>query len=198
MPDYVVWLDEKLFLWINNGWSTPALDYFFTAATIAGNAAGWFCLGLLWTLLFGAKNLKRGAAVFTIAMVVAGLLMHGTKELAGRDRPLEHFKKKIEAGEVTVKVPYERLTANSFPSGHAQAAFTAATFLALYYRRYGALLLGMAIIVGISRIYVAAHFPADVAAGALIGAFFGWLAWKLDPKAPVSNVLKEPASETNV
>jgi undecaprenyl-diphosphatase len=63
-------------------------------------------------------------------------------------------------------------TDSSFPSDHATAAFTVAgTALLRGLRGRWALTLG-ALLVAIARVYVGAHYPADVIAGAALG--FGW------------------------
>ena len=56
------------------------------------------------------------------------------------------------------------------PSGHTARAFAVAALLASTVRpRWGALALGLAAMVGISRIYLGLHWPSDVLAGALLG-----------------------------
>lgn len=66
---------------------------------------------------------------------------------------------------------------NSFPSGHAQAAFCAAVALGIFIRRRWAWVGGLifATLVSLSRIINGVHFPVDVIAGGAIGATTGWL-----------------------
>jgi undecaprenyl-diphosphatase len=58
----------------------------------------------------------------------------------------------------------------SFPSNHATAAFAIAVAVLLYNRRFGIVLLGLAALIAIDRVFVGIHYPGDVAAGALIGS----------------------------
>lgn len=63
----------------------------------------------------------------------------------------------------------------SFPSGHAGRAFAFATALSYKFPRRWPLFFAGVAIIGFSRIYVGAHFPADVVAGALLGISISWL-----------------------
>ena len=60
---------------------------------------------------------------------------------------------------------------HGFPSGHTTTAFLIATLLVLILRRRVVTWTGYAIasLVGLSTLYVGAHLPLDVAAGALVG-----------------------------
>ncbi|HEX4822257.1 MAG TPA: phosphatase PAP2 family protein, partial [Acidimicrobiales bacterium] len=71
---------------------------------------------------------------------------------------------------------------SSFPSGHASAAFTAATLLAednpmapVYY--------AAAAVVASSRVYVKIHHASDVLAGAATGLILGRIARRIWPKS---------------
>lgn len=58
----------------------------------------------------------------------------------------------------------------SFPSDHATAAFALATMFWLYRRHSGKLWLILAACIAVSRVWTGVHYPADVLAGACIGA----------------------------
>jgi undecaprenyl-diphosphatase len=88
------------------------------------------------------------------------------KTLVGRVRP--------ERPETDEPLPFGMRIpiTSSFPSGHATAAFTAATILA---RTGGGdpLWYALATVVAGSRVYVKMHHSSDVVAGALVGLALG-------------------------
>ncbi|MBI2755237.1 MAG: phosphatase PAP2 family protein [Chloroflexi bacterium] len=57
----------------------------------------------------------------------------------------------------------------SFPSGHTASSFASAFVLTLAWPRLGPLFFGLASTVGVSRVYVGAHYPGDVLSGAALG-----------------------------
>jgi membrane-associated phospholipid phosphatase len=62
-----------------------------------------------------------------------------------------------------------------FVSGHSAVAFALATVLSPYLRRpWRWAAYGVAAIVAIARIHVAAHFPLDTVGGAALGCLLGW------------------------
>lgn len=74
-----------------------------------------------------------------------------------------------------VAVPVHLLVApsadGSFPSDHAAGGFALATPLLLdrRARRFGLAVLGGALLLAVSRVYIGTHYPGDVLAGALLG-----------------------------
>lgn len=79
----------------------------------------------------------------------------------------------------------------SFPSGHATAYFALA-FAIFYFLRQseenpnpklGWWCLGMALLMGIGRIFTGVHWPLDVIVGALIGLGSAWLVKKILPES---------------
>ncbi len=57
----------------------------------------------------------------------------------------------------------------SMPSSHTSAAMTLAVVLAWFYPRLRWLVIFLVITVGVARVILQAHYPADVAAGATLG-----------------------------
>ena len=114
------------------------------------------------------------AALF--AAIVALLASHGLKELLDVARPARVL------GEDGIQVIGRVLRRGAFPSGHTTAAFTIAGVLTFGLRSRVVLVgaIAAATLVGLSRIVVGAHWPADVAGGAVVGwlsaAAGSWLA----------------------
>ncbi len=119
-----------------------------------------------------------------IAVTITGILGQILKQVCfeGWDRPLRVFG---ENGGIH-SLPNYRLFHNSFPSGHSITVTSAFTILLLsiqsnkFTQAFYALIV---IVVTYSRVYLGAHFPADVLTGAMIGFFMSWLIFiLLNPK----------------
>lgn len=63
----------------------------------------------------------------------------------------------------------------SLPSGHTVNSFAIAAVFAHFFRRTAFLTFALAILVGFSRIYIGAHYPTDVIAGAMWGGVIAWV-----------------------
>jgi undecaprenyl-diphosphatase len=58
----------------------------------------------------------------------------------------------------------------SFPSGHTATAFAALIAIGAIFPQARALLWIYAILIGLSRVVITAHYPSDVIGGAIVGA----------------------------
>jgi undecaprenyl-diphosphatase len=76
----------------------------------------------------------------------------------------------------------------SFPSDHATVAFAIAVSILLRKRRLGLAVLGMAFVVGLSRVVVGVHYPTDVLAGAVIGSLAALLVWSPPIRGPLARL----------
>ena len=66
-------------------------------------------------------------------------------------------------------------TDKSFPSDHAAISFALAFSVAYAQPAAGAVLLMLAAIVALGRVFVGVHYPSDILAGALVGCFSAWI-----------------------
>lgn len=139
----------------------PAI-YIFNVITNLGTIVV-FMIVSLWLIHRGNK--KEGLILFVslwIDLAINFLL----KNIFIRERPA-YFDASIWSLEPNGPL--------SFPSGHAQRAFLVATILSKYFKRDRMLLYAFAVLIGISRIAVGAHYALDVIVGALNGIVLGSL-----------------------
>lgn len=175
---HFIWNKDQLFLGLNNQHSDFA-DLLLKYFTYVGDGAFMAALGvILW--LIGKRKL---GLLLIICFIVSGLLAQGIKRLEQRPRPGLYFKHP----ELIHKVDDKLLKGNnSFPSGHTTTAFATFSLLAFSTRNRLAqfFFFFVAVAVGYSRIYLGAHFPEDVLAGAALGFlssyFLCWLFRKKD------------------
>jgi undecaprenyl-diphosphatase len=115
----------------------------------------------------GDRDLRIRGLVGAAAVAGAGLLDQILKNVACRARPSAP-----QAGMFFTNFPCfpASYASASFPSGHATTAFAAAVVLAFWYPRQAGVFVGVAVLVGLSRIVLGVHFPSDVLAGALLGS----------------------------
>ena len=130
----------------------------------SGIAVALIVLGLF---LGGERLLSYELALGTFSL---WLVVELLKFLVHRSRP---FIKLAQARIVGV-----RAAGQSFPSGHTSQAFFVATLITQHYHLslwLLFLLYAIAFLVGITRMYVGAHYPRDVMAGAILGSAWGLL-----------------------
>ncbi len=158
--------------------------------------AGTIAMIAVTAALAGAMLLKghRRAAIFTVAvMLVASGATTGLKLLVARQRPeWQNLDELFES--------------KAFPSGHASAitafAGVVIVLVTMLVRRkgirrvLGTVMILVAVVVGLDRIYLGRHFPSDVVGGALLGAAVVLLAVAVYSPIPRSHALKiEPLLE---
>lgn len=100
--------------------------------------------------------------------------------------PLAEFSKLITRRRrpETLYAQNMRLQTYSFPSGHAYVSALVFGFLAIavvgwmsYNVLFSTIFISLAFLVGVSRVYLGAHFPSDVLAGWFMGAAAQYLVW---------------------
>ena len=143
-----------------------ALDQFMVAVTnSATSGLIWFAIGFLMTC---TRRWRRCGVSVVVAMVLAYIVVDILlKPTVCRERPFA-----VEDFQLLIPPPENW----SFPSGHTASAFAGATAVLIHDRRWGAVAITYAALVGISRLYLCVHWPTDVIAGAFIGIAVAFLA----------------------
>lgn len=167
--------DDRVDRAVDNLRGNKVADRAFYAASELGD------FSLIWHLVGVARGLtsdERADDAVRLSAVLAAesVLVNGIiKSFFRRQRPVWES---VDPRPHRLRRP----RSSSFPSGHASAAFTAATLLAednplapLYY--------GAAAFVAASRTYVKIHHASDVLAGVATGLVIGRLARKIWPKS---------------
>ena len=169
MAELFLGVDGGILLWIQTflrqDWLSPAVKGF---THLGDSGMLWIALCLVLLLFPKTRRIGlAGAFALCLSLLCTNLIL---KPLVARPRPWLMVEGLIHL----VNEPDPK----SFPSGHTSAAFGAATaiFRALPRdrRKWGWAVLALAILMGLSRLYVGVHYPSDVLAGALVGAFCGW------------------------
>uniref|UniRef100_A0A7C4ETF7 Phosphatase PAP2 family protein n=1 Tax=Desulfomonile tiedjei TaxID=2358 RepID=A0A7C4ETF7_9BACT len=140
-----------------NGKRSPVWDSFWLAWTTMGDG---YLLGVLLGCFIAYH--PRIAALGLATLLLSAVLVQVLKALFPVARPVEVLQ--------TVHVVGPVLRFGSFPSGHAAAGMSAGlTLYSFAAARITKYIVGTAaILIGLSRVFVGAHFPVDVAVGMLV------------------------------
>jgi undecaprenyl-diphosphatase len=109
----------------------------------------------------GQRKWKLASASALVSAAVALLMAQVIGKIWLRERPF--------ATHPDAHVWGSRSHDPSFPSDHASAAFGIAFAVFLFDRVVGSFFLAAATVIAVGRVFVGAHYPADVLAGTLVG-----------------------------
>jgi membrane-associated phospholipid phosphatase len=153
---------ESFFLLFNNDLGHTA-DFFFANITKGGEVVPWV-VALLAVLIWRRDLFWLLLASFFIST----LFVQGIKNiLPDEPRPTKAI---TNTHQVHIVEGVELYKVHSFPSGHTSAAFTVFFIACLAFKSRWVVALGLiyAFLVAYSRIYLAEHFPRDIAGGMII------------------------------
>src|SRR5690348_8805335 len=151
--------DLRLYRVVRSAARPPLLGPVTRFSRLGEHAALWLALGAGGMAVDPRRRPHWRRALLAVAGTY--VLNSALKLVVRRARPA------LEDLPALVATP----TALSFPSAHASSSFAAA-------RAYSAVLptgplYGLAAAMALSRVYLGAHYPSDVAAGAVLGTLTG-------------------------
>lgn len=173
-------MDNAILLWINQGWANPWLDALFSWVSLREGFGFPFAAVILAGCIarYGSDGAKLWL-VLVITVGVADFTGNQMKHIAQQHRPCYDLADQVrQPGQPPGTACGASLT--GMPSNHATNFFAAALFLAYVLRRRWVTItmVGVALCVGLSRIYLAKHYPSQVGAGMVLGSTIGLVgAW---------------------
>ena len=156
----LIMADKNLFVLINGQMKNRILDLLMPRITHLGGAI--FTLASLASfIIFFEGNLRIWSIEAIISLTVSHIIVQIIKKIYRRNRPYLDI--------LDTKTFPNPLIDYSFPSGHTTSSFAIVTVFVLNFPSISLILIPLAIIIGISRIYLGLHYPTDVVFGALLG-----------------------------
>jgi undecaprenyl-diphosphatase len=182
-------LDAQVYLAVNRLPHPPAADRVANYVTVL-TVGGWIWMVVVGVAaLFGVPGSRRALREVVPTVAAATWIVESpTKMLFRRQRPFIDIVRALVVGK--------KPGSWSFPSGHTAAAFATALVMSAHWRRLTPVFYAAASGIGFSRVYVGAHYPGDVASGALLGTALAEVL-RLGFRAGLARVLPE-RSKANV
>ncbi|MGK5559177.1 phosphatase PAP2 family protein [Actinomadura kijaniata] len=153
-------LDRRALEWVVTH-PDPVLDRWMPRLSRAtDHLVAWWAVAAVMAAAGGRRNREAARWGLAAMLLTSPVCNAAAKNLIGRSRPPERIRRRRPG-----RVP----ESGSFPSGHTAAATAFVTAATLVTPQVGPPLGVLAAGVAYARVYTAAHYPSDVAAGALLG-----------------------------
>lgn len=155
-------LDARIYLAINDAPHPGALDSLgWIIAVLFTGGWIWVVGTLVAYLLRVPRSWEAVKRLLPSVVIATWTIEYPIKAFFRRRRPFVRIVQALVIGK--------KPGSWSFPSGHTAASFASAWILSTIWRRAAPAFFGVASAVGFSRVYVGAHYPGDVASGAILG-----------------------------
>jgi undecaprenyl-diphosphatase len=157
VPDW----ERHLFEWLNQAPDVlyPVIWPIMQLGSLAG--------GILVATVVGVRTRRISVGACTLGAVVSAWWVGKMiKDAVGRARP--------EAAGVPTEIRGDAPLGLGFVSGHTAVAFALYAMVVPHLTpRWKLVALGLALLVGLARVYVGAHLPLDIFGGAALGLMVG-------------------------
>ena len=186
-------VDASVFRLINGATANPLLDRIMIFASVCGLGivqSGVCLLLILAGLLADRLDLRRAGCAGGIAFIASGAISQVAKHIFSRPRPIMVLH--------DVRIVDGALFSHSFPSGHTTTAFAAAAAFSVFLPRFRYVLIFLACLTGLSRVYLGVHYPFDVVYGAVLGWVIGLGSARLIGPAAEKGHAPEPTASGEV
>ena len=152
----------------------PMMRTFMRNVSLYGDWPSHLALGLLLLGIAWRRQSKKWMRIFLsmlVAMAIAGVAGTVIKRTIPRARP--SVKSELRWGGPRFSTKY-----HAFPSGHVAASTAFFGVLILARRRVGLVCLPIPILIGLSRMYLGAHYLSDVVCAAVLGIICAAVVWR--------------------
>src|SRR4030095_9067262 len=140
----------------------PKVNRFFVLISQLGDGGAWYALILILPLVYGETGLVTSLSMVKIGVVNLALYKV-IKSLTGRARPCA-----VSANIILGTPPLDQY---SFPSGHTMHAVAFSMIATAHHPERAWVLMPFSCLIATSRIILGLHYPTDVLAGGVIGAY---------------------------
>lgn len=166
MRKFIETLENKdiiLLYAVNRGIKCRIFDFIMPLITYLGSAGFEIVLPIA-VIIYKKGSIHILGFELLISLAASHIIVAAIKRVVNRARPWIALENVNSFG-----IP---LYYNSFPSGHTTASFSTAVILLLNFPAFSVTFLSLALLVGISRMYLGVHYPSDVLIGSIIGITF--------------------------
>lgn len=174
--------DQGYFLKFFSANRSPSLNQFFIYGTQLGEVSCYLIITLIFLFIR-----FRYALLIPLTGIIVTIVSFLSKSFFLHPRPSVYYKEMGTLHDIPLVEGVTLLGGlTSFPSGHTMSGFALFTLVAFFFKKkwIGLLCFILALVVGLSRIYLMQHFLKDVFAGALIGVGIATVIYYLQSQYP--------------